>query len=545
MVYIPVQRTEQMSAPLKKAQPTAAGNPTSTVPTAKGAPGTPAEKAIKKQIPATPRKRVAHYRTLVASSAGIRDAIAGCVGKSIVTYGLAQIQVLQGDSNLREETIRFDNDNESEDVPDRPWQTFDNIVSDVPEKNVTCPITVATDVKLSLAILYIGIADLINGTGKMAAVESLQALIRTDHRESNIIQFIDAVVTQMRHLFVRDPLNRDLGYPLVFRQKLEALVSAKTMVDPGAEIISRLYVEFLKAISWHAAVIAYEQGHLTLNRATLFSIIAQMEAIVPAAHAPAVRDVLNLMRTEIEAWETSNATIKEAQKKKMAAKKAGTKGAAPGAKPAAPGAKPAAPGAKPAAPGAKPAAPGAKPAAPSAKPAAPSAKPAASGAKPANPSTDAKPELNGTDLTPRGAEQDPEPRGREPTEPDTVGGSHEEAPPQEETPQQEESPAPTPAATPAAKPVATPTAKPVATPTAKPATAPAQKPATAPAPKPATVPAQKPATAPAQKPATAPAQKSATEPTTNGTTIRTVPAPEMDYDSLLEDINSTPSVAQD
>lgn len=284
-------------------------------------------------VPATPRRRVVQARGLTTISASIRDAIAGCVDKALRVYALAQIAVLQDDSNFREEAPRFDND--ADDAPARPWQTFENLISDDPNKAVTAPVTIATDVKMGLASLFIAVADLINSVGKLPIVDPLSALTASPAREANIVQLMMAVTQQMRPHLRADPMNRDIEFPMVFRRKLEAIVTAKSLVDPGAETVARLYLDFLKVVAWHAGTLAYEHEHLTLNRATLYAILAQQAASVPEGDIPVVRDVLSFVRAQVETWETAVAVAKAAKTKKAPLKKSTTPARAAAAKPVA------------------------------------------------------------------------------------------------------------------------------------------------------------------------------------------------------------------
>jgi hypothetical protein len=339
-------------------------------------------------IPATPRKSVPDARKLTTSGS-LRDAIASCCGKAVVTFALASIAVLQADADIREEELMFDN--EGEHAPDKPWQTFGNLVADEPNKAVTQPITVMTDVKMALAALLVGVADLVDKEGKLPAVDPLGHLASAPWREANIVQLMLATTVRARHLLRHDPLCRELNYPFEFRRKFEALVASKTLVDPYADAISRLFLDFIKVIAWHAAARAYEQARLTpnrcftLNHVTFFGILASMEASLSKEESPVVRDVLNLVRTQIGSWKEG-----VAQAKKLAAPAKKAKPAAPAqkAKPAAPARKLAAPAkkAEPAAPAKK-----AEPAAPAKKaaPAAPAKKaaPAAEAGQPATPKT--------------------------------------------------------------------------------------------------------------------------------------------------------------
>ena len=342
-------------------------------------------------VPATPRKHVRDARNLTTMSGSLRDAIAGCCGKAVATFALAEIAVLQADAILREEEPMFDNDGDH--APDKPWQTFDNLVADEPDKDVKQPITVMTDVKMALAALLVGVADLVNEVGKLPAVDPLGHLARTSWREANIVRLMLATTARARHLLRATPLCRELDYPLVFRQKFEALVASKALVDPGADAISRLFLDFIKVVAWHAAVRAYEPEHLTLNRVTFYVILASMEAGLSEEESPVVRDVLNLVRTQIESWE-----MKRLAMKKLAATPAKAK-AEPAAEAKAKAAAPAAGAAKPATPKAEPA----EPATPKTEPAEP-ATPKTETAKPATPKTEtAKPATPKTEPAEPGA----------------------------------------------------------------------------------------------------------------------------------------------
>jgi hypothetical protein len=278
---------------------------------------TNARPEVKALPAATPRKRVPDARNLTTIGASVRDAIAACVGRALTAFALAEIAVLQADADFREEAPMFDND--SDRAPDKPWQTFDNLVSDEPEKGVTAPITVATDVKMGITSLLIAIADLVNESGKLPAVGPLASLAGTSWRESNIVRLMMAVTAQAKPLLREDPMSRDLDFPLVFRQKFEAIVSSKALVDPGSDTVARLFLNFVKVVAWHAAVLAYEGEHLTLNRVTFYSIIASMQASVSADDAPVVRDVLSYIRGQVEAWEAAIARVKAAKKKALPA----------------------------------------------------------------------------------------------------------------------------------------------------------------------------------------------------------------------------------
>jgi hypothetical protein len=275
----------------------------------------------KKPATTGPAPRVSRARDLTTQKvSGPRDAIAGTIGKVLTAFSLAEIAILQEDADRRDELPMF------VEAPKKPWQTFANFTDDNPDKDVTAPLTFATDVKMGLAALLIGIADLVNSVGKLPANEPLTLLAASQTREGGIIRLLVAVEKQMKpHLRV-NPMNCELGYPSVFRQKFTALVDDKKYVDPGAELIAHLFFNFLKVIAWHAAVIAYEHEHLTLNRPTLFAILAQLAASVPETEMHLARDVLSYVRDQVEKWAHAQAQVKAKAVKKPTA--AGVKAAA-------------------------------------------------------------------------------------------------------------------------------------------------------------------------------------------------------------------------
>jgi len=258
---------------------------------------------------ATPRRHVPNARKLAMINTGLSTAIGRYCGQAFETFTLAQIQILQGDADFREEELMFDNTGKQ--TSDKHWQTFANHISNEPNKAVKKPVTIMVDVKMGLAALLIGIADLVNEAGS-----DLGALAGVRWREANIVRLMLAATALSSHVLRAEPLCRELNYPQLLRQKFEALVNTKPLVDSGGAILN-LFLRFIKVIAWHAAVIAYEQGRYTLNRVNLFGIIASMEASFPEKEAPVVRDVLSLMRTQLEVWAATLRAGSNRAKKKV------------------------------------------------------------------------------------------------------------------------------------------------------------------------------------------------------------------------------------
>jgi hypothetical protein len=266
-------------------------------------------------------RHVPNGRELAAIDRSLRESLTRNIKSAVLAFSLAKIAGLQADGHARGEAVRFDND--CVHAPARSWQSFDNLIADDPNKSVKQPITVTNDVKMGLAVLFTRVADLINEVGKPPrGVDPLEHLVGAPWCEAKIVQFMRSAVASARHLLRADPLCRNLEYDQGFRLKLEGLVDSKALITPGADSISQLFLDFIKVVAWHAAVRAYEQEHLTLNRITFYSILASMEAGLPSADTPVVRDVLSLVRAQVEKWGAAVAAAKKpvAAKKPAAAK---------------------------------------------------------------------------------------------------------------------------------------------------------------------------------------------------------------------------------
>jgi hypothetical protein len=266
-------------------------------------------------------RHVPNGRELAAIDKSLRESLTRNIKSAVLAFSLAKIAGLQADGHARGEAVQFDND--CVHAPARSWQSFDNLIADDPIKSVKQPITVTNDVKMGLAVLFTRVADLINEVGKPSrGVDPLEHLVGAPWCEAKIVQFMRSAVASARHLLRADPLCRNLEYDQGFRLKLEGLVDSKALITPGADSISQLFLDFIKVVAWHAAVRAYEQEHLTLNRITFYSILASMEAGLPPADTPVVRDVLSLVRAQVEKWGAAVAAAKKpvAAKKPAAAK---------------------------------------------------------------------------------------------------------------------------------------------------------------------------------------------------------------------------------
>ncbi len=234
-----------------------------------------------------------------------RNSTMLCIGGAITTFTLARIAILQKDSDYREEVPMFSGDNEE----GRPWQTFDNIIADDPEKSVVSPITVMTDVKLGFLSLLSGFADMANealATEGLGSVGSLADLVHMPCLEARAARAIIAITGKMQPLLAVDPLCRDASYTEIIRKKFELALVDKNKVDPGAENIASVFLGFIKAVAWYAGTRAYEEGHFTLNWAAFLGILASMEATVPEESGTAVRDALSLVRDSVYKYKVAN-----------------------------------------------------------------------------------------------------------------------------------------------------------------------------------------------------------------------------------------------
>ena len=267
--------------------------------------------------PATPRERVPGARCVVGEVALIKGDANCCgdasyCGKAVTTFALAAIADLQADSSARG------------DVPGvlsaDGWQSFGDLVAGDAAGARRLPVTVTPGVKTALAALFLGVADLARG-GDMSA----------PWREANIVRLMRAVGARARHLLRLPTLSRMLDFPQVFRQRF----GARGVPESLTTLCAQLFLNFVKIIAWHAAVRAYEQRErFTLNLGAFFGLLASMEASLSEDEAPVVRDVLNLVRAQTDAWEFAQATTK-VKKEMLAPKKLAPPVAAPPALPVA------------------------------------------------------------------------------------------------------------------------------------------------------------------------------------------------------------------
>jgi hypothetical protein len=282
---------------------------------------------------ADPRRCIPNARTLATMNDTLRNKIGSCCGKAITTFALAAIAVFQDRARDRGEAPMLDNLGAR--APDKRWQTFSNLTAAEPNKPVTQPVTVTVDVKIALTALFVRTAELVERVGKLPAADPLSNLAEAPWQEADIIKLM-LKTTRARHIMRADPLCRELLYPLAFRKNIEALTSIRSLNDLGAAEVPQLFLDFIKVIAWHAAVRAYEHEHLTINRATFYSILASMEAGLSEDDALVVRNVLSFVRVQNGLWDTAVAQAKAKKQIVVQGDKADPKTAPPAAPPAAP-----------------------------------------------------------------------------------------------------------------------------------------------------------------------------------------------------------------
>jgi hypothetical protein len=286
-----------------------------------------------------------HGPRLTGFSRAICDNTAACAGKALLEFSLAAIANLQGQSVEREEVPQFTEKNEK----GKAWMSFDHIIEGGSDRSFVRPVTVSTDVKIGLTAVLFAVVNLAGAGGaKVPSDNPAAALAARPYREASIVRVMQGATARMAHVLRREPLNRELSYPLVFSQKLNALVHKACLVDPGTTAVARLYMSFVKVIAWFAAVRAYESGHLTINREVFYSVFASLEAVVSEDVAADVPVSLAYIKAEVDAWELAAAQAKAAAKA-PAKKPTAPAAAAPAAAAAAPAAAAAAAAAAPAA----------------------------------------------------------------------------------------------------------------------------------------------------------------------------------------------------
>lgn len=248
---------------------------------------------------------------LTGFSRAICENTAACAGKALLEFSLAAIANLQGQSVEREEVPQFTEKNEK----GKAWMSFDHVIEGGSDRSFVRPVTVSTDVKIGLTAVLFAVVNLAGARGaKVPSDNPAAALAARPYREASFVRVMLGATARMAHVLLREPLNRELSYPLVFSQKLNALVNKACLVDPGTTAVARLYMSFIKVIAWFAAVRAYESGHLTINREVFYTVFASLEAVVPEDVAADVPVSLAYIKAEVDAWELAAAQAKAAAK---------------------------------------------------------------------------------------------------------------------------------------------------------------------------------------------------------------------------------------
>lgn len=237
-----------------------------------------------------------------------RRGVATLLGRAVVAYALAQIQVRQADDDLHEQARRLDNA-----LAAKPWQTFENLCSDEPDKEVTQPVTVATDVKIGLTALLLGLCDLLRASGPPPAPadDPLAWLSGQPWLEASFLRLLLSASSRMSHLLRADPLSRDLDFPDGIRKRLEAVIRDVLPLAPKQKPpfvllhyrLSMALLDFLRILGWFAGNRAYENEHLCLNRSAFFEFLAFLVAVCPKEAAPDVGATTRRLRHQLDSWD--------------------------------------------------------------------------------------------------------------------------------------------------------------------------------------------------------------------------------------------------
>jgi hypothetical protein len=129
-----------------------------------------------------------------------------------------------------------------------------------------------------------------------------------------------AATRGMRAPLRADPVCREMEFPKAIRSKLEALVASKALIDSCSESLSRLILDFIKVVAWHAAARAYGPERLTLNWNAFVGIVETIPAFVSAEDADSVYVSQDYLDDMMRAWRKR----RDEEKKAAASKPKGT-----------------------------------------------------------------------------------------------------------------------------------------------------------------------------------------------------------------------------
>lgn len=271
---------------------------------------------------------------LASMPSSIRAALQRNIKDCLYGAGLARVADLQE---------AFTGDGEFKFNPDeivkngKPWDTLTNQTMPEPDTKIVHVMTVSTDASIVLVAPITAIVNIVNSIGRLNAADPIKSLTDSGKDEAGIVAAMVAITTQMEKHISTENMQRDFNYVTTFRRKLDALVSNKSLLDPGGDAIARLYLNFLKCIGWFAGNAAWEvkaaDKGLTFNLELAYRILSDMRACVPDDSVevllPYIKGQMTIYTTKAEMDEAAlQAKKRAAEAKKSVAKKSTAKGPA-------------------------------------------------------------------------------------------------------------------------------------------------------------------------------------------------------------------------
>ncbi|HVE13689.1 MAG TPA: hypothetical protein VNI01_09875 [Elusimicrobiota bacterium] len=157
----------------------------------------------------------------------------------------------------------------------RPWQSFQNAISEAPEKLVSAPVTVAVDVGFALIELLAALAARASRAGP-ARENLLASCAEGSDTPSRAVAFLSTVCGAAKPVIRQGDFGREFEFSVAFTGYVNQF--APSAIDPGAHALAGMFLDLLRLVGWSAGGFAYEKAPFTLNRPALSAIVRNLQA---------------------------------------------------------------------------------------------------------------------------------------------------------------------------------------------------------------------------------------------------------------------------
>ena len=155
------------------------------------------------------------------------------IKKAVTTY------VLAGLADLNQQPVTIQG------KTTKQWSTIDSFISKSTEKNTTIsPLSISNEVLHAISLILMNITTLISNTGKLHIDSPITKLLNTEADEFNIVYSLFKLTEKFE---LSPQMTRNFNFIQVIISEMEKSVS--NLIDPGANSIAELFLNFIRLIS--------------------------------------------------------------------------------------------------------------------------------------------------------------------------------------------------------------------------------------------------------------------------------------------------------